>query len=724
MRSHKIVFAALLAGAVTLGVPDQVLAQPIPRALDAVVHVAPGVSSGDALERTLALPWRANTVGLSFRGDETNADSVGIDIRTRQTDGWTPWSSLHIEPEEAPDGAEARAKNPRVFTEPSWVGSADAIQIRMHTESGVVARDVRLHISNTLGDARPVNVVVRAGRLLRSVLNAQPKVAEAITSKPSITTRRQWGADERLRTCCTRYSSSVKMVFVHHTDNSNSYSRSQAPALVRGVYRYHTRSRGYSDIGYNFLVDKYGRIYEGRYGGMHRAVIGAHTLGFNSYTTGVAVVGDYGRAIPTASSQTALKRLLAWKMDIHHIPPIGRVTMTSSGNERYPRGRRVSFNRISGHRDAKPTACPGVYMYRRLSGIRTGVDRLGHPKIYLPVISSGLLRPDGDARYETVRWTSTFSRSVLWRLDVRDSSGTTVQTFTGSGTSMSQSWDGLVPPLTGTLLATGRYTWKLSAQLSSGTPATPAYGYVYIVNTHPEGTVLSDSDGRYVLEGAAPQAVAIDNDAVYRSYYGTASPILTGSAERGRYVPGAVPLLPREGALFQSDQDGSRYIWSESKLRPFVVDPVDTFAGLGYNASAVITASSAYLSNLPPGTAVNEVTVHPAGSLVRDNSGALWVIGVNERRPISALAAASRYRSTEIVPASAGDLQLAVGQPLLVADGTLLRASNGTRWIVSNGQKRRFTTAGMYAAMGYSTAAFRTAPAADLAALEDGPTIG
>ena len=97
------------------------------------------------------------------------------------------------------------------------------------------------------------------------------------------------------------------MAFVHHTDSGNDYTASEAPAVVRGVYAYHTKSLHWSDVGYNFLIDRYGVIYEGRYGGVSRGVIGAQVLGFNTGSTGISVIGTFTHANPTSASVTVAR---------------------------------------------------------------------------------------------------------------------------------------------------------------------------------------------------------------------------------------------------------------------------------------------------------------------------------------------------------------------------------------------------------------------------------
>ncbi|NHA01756.1 hypothetical protein G5V59_24240 [Nocardioides sp. W3-2-3] len=98
--------------------------------------------------------------------------------------------------------------------------------------------------------------------------------------------------------------------FVHHTVNANNYTAAQVPGIIRGIYNYHVKTRGWSDIGYNFLVDKFGRIWEGRYGGVDRPVVGAHTQGYNQYSFAMSAIGNYDVAAPSSAMITAYAQAL------------------------------------------------------------------------------------------------------------------------------------------------------------------------------------------------------------------------------------------------------------------------------------------------------------------------------------------------------------------------------------------------------------------------------
>jgi len=148
------------------------------------------------------------------------------------------------------------------------------------------------------------------------------------------------------------------MAFIHHTVDANSYSASEAPSKVLGICRYHRNTLGWNDMGTD------------------RSVVGAQTQGFNSSSTGVANLGTHTSSPQTSAGMDAMARLLRWKLDVHGLPRGGYATLTSAGGDsnRYPAGRSVTFKRISGHRDAGYTACPGDALYAQLPSLRGKVE--------------------------------------------------------------------------------------------------------------------------------------------------------------------------------------------------------------------------------------------------------------------------------------------------------------------------------------------------------------
>ncbi|MGV9875188.1 N-acetylmuramoyl-L-alanine amidase [Streptomyces cellulosae] len=194
----------------------------------------------------------------------------------------------------------------------------------------------------------------------------------AAPAAPAIVSRADWGADESLVVDPPSYLDTVDAVFVHHTAGTNDYDCADSAAIVRGILTYHVETNGWNDIGYNFFVDKCGTVFEGRAGGVDKPVRGAHTYGFNGYSAGVSLLGDYENGgTPTAAAKKAIADLSAWKLGLHGVDPEAQVTLTAAGDTGvYDTGEQATLNTISGHRDGYATLCPGAALYSALPEIR------------------------------------------------------------------------------------------------------------------------------------------------------------------------------------------------------------------------------------------------------------------------------------------------------------------------------------------------------------------
>ncbi|MFJ9032603.1 peptidoglycan recognition protein [Streptomyces sp. NPDC102274] len=373
-------------------------------------------SSGAATEQGVT---RRDVSPFSLLGvvwDDADAELHGtVQVRTRTAGSplWSDWQDLETHNQEHgadPGTTERDSGHARGSTAPLWVGGSDGVELRVQgaeEEDGngprraPLPQGLRLELidpgSDPQGtpdeDAEPrdggepvpdtaispedsgdwaapeetVPTPLRAGTPA-ALPNSTRSYAAA--PRPRIITRGGWGADERLRERRLGYSRTVKAAFVHHSATGNNYSCKQVPSVLRGIYRYHVKSSGWRDIGYNFAIDKCGNIYEGRAGGVTRPVRGAHTLGFNTNSVGIAVLGTYGGTNPRAAATTAVAKLTAWKLGLHGVHARGKVTLTSAGSGKYGKGRKVRLNAISGHRDGFSTDCPGNRLYRKLSAVR------------------------------------------------------------------------------------------------------------------------------------------------------------------------------------------------------------------------------------------------------------------------------------------------------------------------------------------------------------------
>jgi hypothetical protein len=231
------------------------------------------------------------------------------------------------------------------------------------------------------------------------------------------------------------------MAYVHHTVNSNSYSAEESDDLIRGIYAYHVEGRKYCDIAYNFLIDRFGRIWEGRYGGIDQPVIGAHAAGFNTGSTGIAALGTFTSKAPPRKVVSAYKRLLAWRLDVAHVRPTGWTTMVSGGGstQKFDKGESVNLPVVSGHRDTGLTACPGGRLYEKLTKMRTGAERRGLPKIWNPAATPNPA-PAGTTQ---IQLGAELSQEMDWTIDIYPASTptTSFKHFSGRSASVLATWD-------------------------------------------------------------------------------------------------------------------------------------------------------------------------------------------------------------------------------------------------------------------------------------------
>ncbi len=374
---------------------------------------------------------RFNLVGLHWQG------SGEVSFRTKAIGGrWSGWREAAPEAEDAPDPGREGGRPGWRIGNPYWTGASNRLQIRTH---GRVRRVRAQYVWSPAGGVPP-----------RSI---------SVADSPLILSRLAWGANERIRRGRTRYADALRFAIVHHTAGSNTYTRTQSAAIVRGIQLYHVRSNGWDDIGYNFLVDKYGQVFEGRFGGIDRNVVGAHAAGFNTGSVGVALFGNYDAGAVTPAARTALTRLLAWRLDVGHLDPISLTNWTSTGNPRFPTGAPVTLRAISGHRDTGFTSCPGGRLYGELNNIGRMVSELGLPKLYSPRAVGG---PGG-----LVRFTARLTEPLPWSVVVTDQSNTVVATGEGEGTAVDWVWDARTVPA-------GRYTYAIDA----GPTVRPATGIV------------------------------------------------------------------------------------------------------------------------------------------------------------------------------------------------------------------------------------------------------
>ena len=397
------------------------------------VHEEPVVAARSTSDAIRVLPARGvdvpfNLVGLHWRG------AGKVYFRTAGAGGWSPWRFARPEGDDLPDLGSAEAEQARGWKlgNPFWTGSASRIQYRL------VGKVDRLR-----------------SYLVRSTVSSTPRTAARAT-RPPIVLRSGWGADETIVRSAPWYADRIGFSVVHHTAGAQPTSPAQSAAIVRAIQRYHVQGNGWNDIGYNFLVDRFGQVFEGRAGGITRNVVGAHAQGFNTGSVGVAVLGTYSSVGIEQPAKDALVALLAWRLDVAHVDPASSVVWRSGGNPRYPAGTPVLLRAVSGHRDTGPTSCPGQILYDTLPELAALTAAVGLPKIYDPRVTGSV----GDQ----VRFTARVSTVESWTVTVTGPDGSIAGSGSGTGSAVDWTWDA-------TGAAPGSYTWRIAAGL-----ARPASG--------------------------------------------------------------------------------------------------------------------------------------------------------------------------------------------------------------------------------------------------------
>jgi len=313
-----------------------------------------------ATSRVLRAPRRFDLLGV--RGPDAVRGRFEVRVRRRGAT-WSPWVALAIHGDHAPDtGTGERA------SDPVWAGGCDELQLRT---SLPLRGKLRVHFVSVPAGGRR-SPVARAA--------AAPKQQAAPGMPPTIIPRAAWGAAAVPPRAAPDYGV-VQMAFVHHTVTANDYTPDQSASMVLAIAKYHRDTNGWNDIGYNFLVDQYGQVFEGRAGGIDQAVIGAQAQGYNSQSTGVAVLGTFTAAPIPEAAMASITQLLGWKLTLHGVPCEGGLTIISGGGSlnRYSSGTPVAMQRISGHRDGDSTACPGDALYAQLPELRRRAAGLAGP---------------------------------------------------------------------------------------------------------------------------------------------------------------------------------------------------------------------------------------------------------------------------------------------------------------------------------------------------------
>ncbi|HEY4829006.1 MAG TPA: N-acetylmuramoyl-L-alanine amidase [Solirubrobacteraceae bacterium] len=365
---------------------------------DAVFNREVGALAAGRESAPILAPRVFSLAGVEWAGSE----AARIELRSRSAGGaWSRWvlaSVLGHGPDRPPAGGER-------FGEPVWTGPADEVQLR----SATALSGVRVHFVAVPGGAGGAAHAAQAMPLAQPILDAGP-------GQPPIIARSAWARGQARPVHLPEFAT-VKLGFIHHSDGTNGYSAGQVPSILLGIFGYHVYVRGFWDIAYNFAIDAYGRIWEARAGGIDQPVMGAHAGGYNDESTGMVVLGNFSSVTPAAAAIAASEQLLAWKLSLHGVPTLGRVTVEvdPSGAIYTPfaPGAHVSLPHVAGHRDGCTTSCPGNAFYAQIPSMRPRIAGLAGTAAKLTIAAPVMTVGAGTSATVTGRLTQVGSGAPL-----------------------------------------------------------------------------------------------------------------------------------------------------------------------------------------------------------------------------------------------------------------------------------------------------------------------
>ncbi len=309
-----------------------------------------GRSSGSFTSSALAAPLPFSDLGALWTAELPAGATAALELRT-SPDGasWTPWRPVETDSDLA--GPEDKEVMGNLVSVPQSDRTHKFVQYRWTLTSAPDGKSPviqQLRLAFIDAGATPPDISSQSTSSSASLTSAYPK--------PAVVSRTAWGCpDGQNSPEWPPTYEPVTHIIVHHTVTSNTDTDHYA--RVRAIWYYHAISRGWGDIGYNYLVARDGTLFEGRAGGDD--VVGGHAYPYNPGSMGVSFMGDFSSAPVPQLMIDSMAELLAWKADQKGINPQGWGWL----HDRWIR-------RISGHRDVSQTACPGQVLYGQLPLLR------------------------------------------------------------------------------------------------------------------------------------------------------------------------------------------------------------------------------------------------------------------------------------------------------------------------------------------------------------------
>ena len=422
------------------------------------VHAAiatPIATDAPRVLRAFASGTGFSAVGVSYRRDPSLGQiSVAVRTRTSATAPWSGWSTAGNGESDDRNGTNALPDDVREGPGLIWTGQARTAEVVLTSFSGRQPSDVKVDLidpGTTATDAAAADVTaatasaspaavasaVASAPTSAAVTAAEPAegigqsqaLAPATTALPApaaygngvvkIYGRAAWGANAAYMKWTPAYASKVNAVVLHHTGTSNNYRPADVPGIIRSIYYYMAVTEKYGDVGYNVLIDRFGRVWEGRYGGITRAVVGAHAGGFNAGTAGIAMIGDQTKLTVTAAEKEAVARYAAFKLGAAKVRPTDlAVSLTGGPSTKFKTKVTVKLPAIYPHQSTSLTACPGTYGLAILPWVRAraaalvSAYKLGSASVVSLVVAKPATKPTATKPVVT-KSSSTVAASAL-----------------------------------------------------------------------------------------------------------------------------------------------------------------------------------------------------------------------------------------------------------------------------------------------------------------------
>lgn len=485
--------------------------------------------------------------------------------------------------------------------------------------------------------------------------------ANAASDIPSILPRSEWTKNneslEKLLTWMPNKNNNnppdyypIERIILHYTETPNTdNSKEVSIARIQAIYQYHAVTRGWGDIGYNYIIDRQGNIYQGRYG--ENGVRAAHA--FNSITRdnhnvgtiGIALLGNYSSENPPEAMFSSLKKLVGWLAAANGFEPDASKESKIWNEKQQGFTTMMNLPRVISHKDIDSTHDSGI-----------------------PASKFNELRTDSQSLYNEYK---TYLYQLSGQASLYEiSNGVRVLTNTAEGNTavISQSQLELFPLVT---------TLK-----------------------HPDSTLIkTNNSGIAFLEGGYKRPIM--NPEIFTSRFNW-SYVVTVTKNQWDSYPEGLPITLKDGMLVRAPGQGEIYIISSGTKR-WISGPA-LFEGLGYKWNSVVPVSAQTLDLHFSGDPVTEIVSHPDGTLVTSAGQGVALIAGGKRRPIPTPEIFGlQYQWKDIISIPAAEWSSYVeGDPVYYPEGLIFREEGDHKvYVVENGEKRWITSPVLFDNLGY-----------------------